>query len=521
MEAELAAARERPAKRRTKGTSARLDDEILDDCEQSFVAAQEKVTKASKNYYADTGLMALICRHDRVLWVANMTTPGERQHYALVLIRALARELPSNWNIGLLYDIACQLSRSIEKWQLLPNIANRLTFAVSVFHAYGHQWPCQIVFHPRKRDGFGLSDGEGCERFWSAIRHLISCLRVSGFRRRLFLLDRQMQALDELHAWKLGQWLCKRYLAAQRRLAEANDLIRGSEETEIELGRQWEEQVKAQLTKLPRQSQTAADKMIEKILLALGTIDDLKQEIKQDRKELRKSHKLSPAETQKITSRIDAAQEEIDATQIKIESMNEALGTEHCRRLEAMRGNEYLRVRVNARALRAKIRQSLVAHKFEHRKLERAYRHQAKEHSQTKDLVHRRERNITAQVRKFNGYVDQMGLLARQGKKPPGKIRLPRKLDIKKLFKLDVDDHIWQEDPGLGPQGEKDLPRYLSDGNVQRGIAGLLEKRRCQEEMERIEVEVDALGVWCAEETAALSHRQDDVTGLFWQLSMT
>ncbi|KZV91460.1 hypothetical protein EXIGLDRAFT_585054, partial [Exidia glandulosa HHB12029] len=132
----------------------------LDECEESFRAAQEKVAKASVNYYADTGLMALLCRHDRVLWVANMTTPGERQHFALALIRRLGMELPPDWRIGLLYDIACQLSRSIEKWGLLPELADRLVFAVSVFHAYGHQWACQLVFHPRKREGFGLTDGE-------------------------------------------------------------------------------------------------------------------------------------------------------------------------------------------------------------------------------------------------------------------------------------------------------------------------------------------------------------------------
>ncbi|KZV88479.1 hypothetical protein EXIGLDRAFT_583717, partial [Exidia glandulosa HHB12029] len=109
-----------------------------------------------------------------------MTTPGERQHFALALLRKLASELPTTWKIGVLYDIACQLSRSIEKWGLLAELADRLVFGVSVFHAYGHQWACQVVFHPRKRDGFGLTDGEGCERFWSSIRHLIAGLRVSG-----------------------------------------------------------------------------------------------------------------------------------------------------------------------------------------------------------------------------------------------------------------------------------------------------------------------------------------------------
>jgi hypothetical protein len=51
---------------------------------------------------------------------------------------------------------------------------------LSIFHAYGHQWPCQLIYHPRKCIGFGLSDGEGCERFWSSIRRLIPNLRVSG-----------------------------------------------------------------------------------------------------------------------------------------------------------------------------------------------------------------------------------------------------------------------------------------------------------------------------------------------------
>ncbi|EJD47377.1 hypothetical protein AURDEDRAFT_44516, partial [Auricularia subglabra TFB-10046 SS5] len=116
-----------------------------------------------------------------------LTTPGERQHYALALLRMLAQELPKTWHVGVLYDIGCQISRSIEKCLmtyvysgLVVELEGRLSFAVSVFHAYGRQWECQIVFHPRKRDGFGLADGEGYERFWSSIRHLIAGLRVSG-----------------------------------------------------------------------------------------------------------------------------------------------------------------------------------------------------------------------------------------------------------------------------------------------------------------------------------------------------
>ena len=93
--------------RRASGrrNSTQLPDEVLDECEKSFKAAQELVAKASTAFYADTALMALICRHDEVLWLANVTTPGERQFYALALLQRLFSHLPSDWHIGVLYDI--------------------------------------------------------------------------------------------------------------------------------------------------------------------------------------------------------------------------------------------------------------------------------------------------------------------------------------------------------------------------------------------------------------------------------
>ena len=132
-------------------------------------------------FFADTGLMGLLCCHDCVLWLVGMASPGEKQHYALALVKQLFDHLPDYATVGLLYDISCQLEQSCCKWGLLDDtILSHLKSAISVFHAYGHQWACQIVYHPRKRKGFGLSDGEGCERFWSAIRCLIPSLRVSG-----------------------------------------------------------------------------------------------------------------------------------------------------------------------------------------------------------------------------------------------------------------------------------------------------------------------------------------------------
>jgi Kyakuja-Dileera-Zisupton transposase len=158
----------------------RVPRSVFDGCNESFTAADEKRHKASTQFFSDTGLMALLCRHDRVLWLVNMTSAGEKRYYVLALLKRLFENLPATFTVGLLYDIGCQLHRGFVKWGWLPEYSDRLIFALAVFHAFGHQWPCQIIYHPRKQPGFGLSDGEGCERFWSSIKHLIPTLRVSG-----------------------------------------------------------------------------------------------------------------------------------------------------------------------------------------------------------------------------------------------------------------------------------------------------------------------------------------------------
>lgn len=159
-----------------------VPNSVLDNCQESFAAADKKREKASTQFFADTGLMALLCRHDRVLFLINMTTAGERQYYVFALLQELFNNIPSTATVGVLYDIGCSTHRSCVKYGFLEDLLLRIVFALSVFHTYGHQWVCQLIFHPRKCKGFGLSDGEGCERFWSQLKKLIPSLRVSGMR---------------------------------------------------------------------------------------------------------------------------------------------------------------------------------------------------------------------------------------------------------------------------------------------------------------------------------------------------
>jgi Kyakuja-Dileera-Zisupton transposase len=136
--------------------------------------------------------MGLLCCHDQVLWLVNMTSAGERQHYAFALIETLLQHLLTCYKIGLLYDVACILHRSCIKWGFLKEYLHRIVFAISVFHAYRHGWVCQCVYHPRKSIGFSLTDGEGCERLWHSLSRLILYLRVCGVSILLFSLSKDL-----------------------------------------------------------------------------------------------------------------------------------------------------------------------------------------------------------------------------------------------------------------------------------------------------------------------------------------
>jgi len=59
--------------------------------------------------------MALVCRHDIPIYIADIKTLGEPRYYAIALLRRLAADLPSKATIGVMYDIAEQLDRMIGK----------------------------------------------------------------------------------------------------------------------------------------------------------------------------------------------------------------------------------------------------------------------------------------------------------------------------------------------------------------------------------------------------------------------
>jgi len=92
-----------------------LPEHIYSGCKKRFFAADEDNKKGETSVFSDTGLMAMVCCHDRVLFVANLRDSGEKRYYALALLKRLFQELPVSWTAGVLYDIGCQLHRTITK----------------------------------------------------------------------------------------------------------------------------------------------------------------------------------------------------------------------------------------------------------------------------------------------------------------------------------------------------------------------------------------------------------------------
>ncbi|KAG6914035.1 hypothetical protein DXG01_002839 [Tephrocybe rancida] len=159
------------------------------------------------------------------------------------------------------------------------------------------------------------------------------------------------------------------------------------------------------------------------------------------------------------------------------------LGVTDCVWLKNLTNNPFLAARMNALALKQRLHDWLHAQKFEMEHLECSFHKQVNDHkvdAHTASSIKQREPAITKVACSFNVLCDTMEDLFNKGKAPPGTI-CPKKLEIKGIFTLNVDDAIW-EDLGLDKGSPAAPLPWLSDEGVRAGIRALLEYDRCIEE---------------------------------------
>jgi hypothetical protein len=486
----------------------RVPTAVLDGCNDSFVAADERRIKASTLFFADTGLMALICRHDRVLWLVNMTSPGEKQHYALCLLWKLFSYIPRTMRIGILYDIGCQLVRSCLKYGFLSSFLDRLIFGISVFHAYGHQWPCQIIYHPRKCEGFGLTDGEGCERFWSSIQSLIPSCRVSTYFNRIYAIDTQIKALDQKSLLGLGGWMRRKWIAMMTKMKEAEEVLSEIYEkgyTEAVLHQEWIHQVAEQTKPLKQQSKGLADQQIREILALKNSCDEYKAQIDELETMILEGNYAEETNLDEVQESLEEYQAKLAKLQKSMATKKNQLSVDGRLNLIKLMGNEFLKKRMNALALKQRLRDRLCHRKFELENVERAYRNtvnHAKLEAHTKQQVKRKEPGIQTLARKYNSLCKDLVDMIKLKKAPQGAVA-PLPIEMDGLFKLDIDDDIWQ-DIGLTDENDEnvEIPAWLGDENVRQGIKSMLDIDRCIEERDRLIAECISMRQWMREEWA-------------------
>ncbi|KAJ3714473.1 hypothetical protein C8R42DRAFT_591231, partial [Lentinula raphanica] len=203
---------------------------------------------------------------------------------------------------------------------------------------------------------------------------------------------------------------------------------------------------------------------------------------------------------------LQSAIEALRKAEGKLSKKENTLGVDAKHQLRSLISSPFLMKKMNARALKIRIRERLRSRKFELDRLERSYRKQRsveqRINEQTQESVKRRDPGISQLAYKYNKLCEDMNRLIRQKKAPRNSIA-PIPIETEHLFDLDVDDDIWL-DVGLGYEAEGDTgalpPLWLSDDNVRAGIRAMTDRDRCLEEQERLHRERSAIQFWFNEE---------------------
>ncbi|THV03125.1 hypothetical protein K435DRAFT_916154 [Dendrothele bispora CBS 962.96] len=485
---------------------------VLDSCGKSFEAANGTAKSRAKGF-DERALAGMLCPHGGCLFLVTMSSVGEKQHYILVMLQTLFNHIPDSWTVGFLYDIACQVEWSCRKWGFLAEYMEHIVWGVSVFHAYGHEWGCQVMYHPRKCKGFGLSDGETCKRCWHAISCLIAYTRVAGYHIRLYTLDTQFHFNNKQNLLNAGTWLCRKLRQCESRCRAAQDELDKTGQPTSILREQWANQVASQTKPLARQKKQAAKTAVEETLRLRKNVEVYKQRVV-DLKAVLLSNHLRPDQWTMAGEDIQKAKADLVKAWQNLNKQERSLGH--------LLESPFLTKRMNALSLKMWLRQRLRARKFELDRLERSYSKQRSEQrldDHTREAIQQREPGITNLASKYNKLCDEMADLIRQHQ-APNFAMAPKKIERQSLFDLDVDKEIWQ-DMGLDEDAENP-PLWLCNEEVRRGIRAVLELDRCIEESTRLRVQRKALQEWFMDEwyTLEAALKQITTSGLQHQLKL-
>ncbi|KAJ2914613.1 hypothetical protein MD484_g5799, partial [Candolleomyces efflorescens] len=488
-------ARKRPAKSR----QPQVPDEAIDACQDSHEAGSGSNVKTSLEHFDDGGVMALVCRHDIPLFLANIDTPGEQQKYAFALIKHLFARIPPTATVKVLYDVGCVVDRSRELYAILEDkVSSRLSFATSIMHSYAHEFSCQIVYNPRYQSGLGLSDGEGTERLWSRLTGLIGLTRMCGRRKRIYYLDRQVAAIGAEMRDELGITLRHR---AEKNVPShektANQALAKVQHSADELKKMWEQQKKTQLS-VRSHAPARVKKELEVILNLQSELEGVEHTIQCTRKFIATLRSASDV-SKSVLDTLESRQQEIGR---QVETLYASLNIHEA--FPELKGVEleFVRCLLLARDIKMNIRKRAVGSFHEYDKLNQAQAGGGapigtKAHQYYRQSIAKRMPALRKLIRKFNDLCAQ----AKARYKPQWNIPLPQPLP-EEIAKLKKDPGL-MEDVWISSAPCTSY-QWLYDANIREAMRAIHRKERCLEEVRRLGIELDNLCRWFGSEMKAV-----------------
>jgi hypothetical protein len=113
---------------------------------------------------------------------------------------------------------------------------------------------------------------------------------------------------------------------------------------------------------------------------------------------------------------------------------------------------------------------------------------------------------------RYNTLCKELEALIRARKAPRGSVA-PLPLARESLFKLEIDDPIWNDAGLYEPDSDGTVPPWLGNENVRKGIQAWLMVERCNEEIMRLKDECCSLQTWFQSEWAVLINSKSHLQG--------
>ncbi|TYJ52241.1 hypothetical protein B9479_007147 [Cryptococcus floricola] len=434
---------------------------------------------------ADSGVFGGCCRHGVCFTLINLHK-GERMFNPLAIATWFLDKVDKTARYGRLYDVACHLEAHERKRGLLreQRESGRLISAVSVFHAFAHDWPCQLYYNPRYITGFGLSDGEACERLWSGLTPLIKQNRVVASSHRLMNLEFRVSHLNSNILVGAVQWLKKRTETTTR------DRLYLAEQHLLDVADRWgEEELQAQAD-LQREAHSKA---------ARGEREDEREEayrlfmsIATKRDNLTNQHRIAQEALQRgdITTlsftipsgsllqaevvQLEEGMAEAAKNLVEGSSVNTVyrlcmLHEAHCQLREAVRSHKFMLEPIR------NVRMGMIA--------PLGYR-------ATKDLLRKiRQGKLVQAMNKYNAALDAY-CGTDHPDHPPSRAE-----SVKELLDMPFDADFWKDTSVLF---EGNRAPWDWDPACRRGIKALHLRNRSREELRRIRAEIAQMVRWSA-----------------------